>query len=324
MSRLAAELKAFGPELSATILEIYLRLDEVNGLIESDLRNRRTTELNSNVDKTRQQINDAFDELIKLVTNRRNVLLGELETIRKDKEKELKEQAVRDFKIQKSLSAHRESIRKIIGDANMPTETKRTKADAVAQEYKSKKDLIPNVDDITLTMASLRCATQPIEQLFLNIQRKKKVINQLGTIDQQDEKQVENLAKLWKLANGEVKLTVNNGKDLPAMDKSGTSDPYVVVEIGKKTFKTKHVTKSLNPSWNESFLFSVKDPVHEKISIKVFDYNAFGNATKMGELTLPVVNILKAPGGCIMEKDYPLESTRSGSLSLNLEYTETS
>ncbi|ETO26214.1 hypothetical protein RFI_10924, partial [Reticulomyxa filosa] len=164
MSRLTAELKAFGPELSATILEIYLRLDEVDDVVESNLRNRRVTELVTNIDKTKQQINDVFNDLIKLLNNRRNTLLAELETIRRDKEKELKEQGARDIKIQKALSGYRVSLRKIIGDMNMPTEAKRAKVAVIADEYKAKKDLVPNVDDITLTMASLRCATQPMEQ----------------------------------------------------------------------------------------------------------------------------------------------------------------
>jgi len=173
--------------------------------------------------------------------------------------------------------------------------------------------LIPNVDDITLTMVSLRYNGQAFQE----------TIDQLGSIDQQDEKQMENLAKLWKLSNGELKVSVNFGKNLPAMDKSGTSDPYVMVEIGKKTFKTKHVNKTLNPSWNETFSCSLKDPVHEKVLIKVYDYNAFGNANKMGDVILPVVNILKAPGGCIMEKDFVLENSRTGVLSLSFEYSET-
>jgi len=172
--------------------------------------------------------------------------------------------------------------------------------------------LIPNIDDITLTMASLRCSTQALEQS----------LESFGVIDQQDEKQVENLAKLWKFSNGEIKVTVNTGKDLPAMDKSGTSDPYVIIDVGKKSSKTKHISKNLNPSWNESFVFPVKDPIHEKVLLKVYDHNVFGSAENMGEITVPVVNILKAPGGCVMEKEFPLENSRSGCLCLNFEYFE--
>jgi len=180
------------------------------------------------------------------------------------------------------------------------------------EEYKGKKNLIPNVDDITLTMASLRCNTKPLEE----------EIDKLGSIDQQDEKQVENLAKVWKLNNGELKITVNNAKDLPAMDKSGTSDPFVTVEIAKKTFKTKHINKTLNPTFDETFMAPIKDPLHEKILVKVYDHNVLGNSSKIGEFTVPLVNILKAPGGCIMEKDFHLESSRSGVVSLSFEYTE--
>jgi synaptotagmin-1 len=48
--------------------------------------------------------------------------------------------------------------------------------------------------------------------------------------------------------------------DLPGMDMSGTSDPYVKVYImpdKKKKFETKVHRKTLNPVFNETFVFKV-------------------------------------------------------------------
>lgn len=48
--------------------------------------------------------------------------------------------------------------------------------------------------------------------------------------------------------------------DLPAMDLSGTSDPYVKVCLlpdKKKKFETKVHRKTLNPVFNEVFIFKV-------------------------------------------------------------------
>lgn len=51
-----------------------------------------------------------------------------------------------------------------------------------------------------------------------------------------------------------------SAEKLPAMDLGGTSDPYVKVFLlpdKKKKFQTKVQRKSLNPVFNESFVFKV-------------------------------------------------------------------
>ena len=51
------------------------------------------------------------------------------------------------------------------------------------------------------------------------------------------------------------------GADLPGMDMSGTSDPYVKVYLmpdKKKKHETKVHRKTLNPVFNETFVFKVR------------------------------------------------------------------
>jgi synaptotagmin-1 len=51
------------------------------------------------------------------------------------------------------------------------------------------------------------------------------------------------------------------GADLPGMDMGGTSDPYVKVYLlpdKKKKFETKVHRKTLNPVFNETFVFQVR------------------------------------------------------------------
>lgn len=55
-------------------------------------------------------------------------------------------------------------------------------------------------------------------------------------------------------------MGVIQAADLPGMDMSGTSDPYVKVYLlpdKKKKFETKVHRKTLNPVFNETFTFKV-------------------------------------------------------------------
>ena len=59
----------------------------------------------------------------------------------------------------------------------------------------------------------------------------------------------------------QLAVGVIQGADLPGMDMSGTSDPYVKVYLmpdKKKKFETKVHRKTLNPVFNETFTFKVR------------------------------------------------------------------
>lgn len=94
----------------------------------------------------------------------------------------------------------------------------------------------------------------------------------------------------YNFEKGTMAITVIQGKDLPAMDLGGTSDPYVKVYImpdKKKKFDTKVHKKTLNPVFNETFTFQ-KLPFNEMSSktliFAVFDHDAVGSDDQIGKL----------------------------------------
>lgn len=63
-------------------------------------------------------------------------------------------------------------------------------------------------------------------------------------------------------------MTVIQAEELPALDMGGTSDPYVKVYLlpdKKKKFETKVHRKTLNPVFNEIFVFKVSQRWHKEL-----------------------------------------------------------
>lgn len=82
-----------------------------------------------------------------------------------------------------------------------------------------------------------------------------------------------------KLLNGkaflfQLAVTVIQAEDLPGLDMSGTSDPYVKVYLlpdKKKKHETKVHRKTLNPVFNETFNFKVSFIYYIELSSRNFN-----------------------------------------------------
>lgn len=66
-----------------------------------------------------------------------------------------------------------------------------------------------------------------------------------------------------------MKVGVKQAADLKAMDSGGTSDPYVIVYLTsdmRKKYESKVYRKTLNPVFNETFTFQVRNALSYSLS----------------------------------------------------------
>jgi Ca2+-dependent lipid-binding protein len=90
-------------------------------------------------------------------------------------------------------------------------------------------------------------------------------------------------------------IKVCQARDLIAADSNGTSDPYARIHIGddvKGGVKTRHLPKTLNPVWNESFtLFVSQEMRKQSITVEVFDKDLIGKDDSLGKFTIPLPSL---------------------------------
>uniref|UniRef100_A0A670Y4U2 Multiple C2 and transmembrane domain-containing protein 1 n=1 Tax=Pseudonaja textilis TaxID=8673 RepID=A0A670Y4U2_PSETE len=78
-------------------------------------------------------------------------------------------------------------------------------------------------------------------------------------------------AQLWR---GIVSITLIEGCGLKAMDPNGLSDPYVKFRLGHQKYKSKIMSKTLNPKWREQFDLHLYEERGGIIDITVWDRDA--------------------------------------------------
>ncbi|KAN0044964.1 hypothetical protein ACTA71_006491 [Dictyostelium dimigraforme] len=84
-------------------------------------------------------------------------------------------------------------------------------------------------------------------------------------------------------------IKVLSARNLIAADVGGTSDPYVKIKTpatNGKDYKTRHISKSLNPIWNETFNIDLGNCVNDLVIIEVYDHDKVGSDDLIGYVAL--------------------------------------
>ncbi|KAL7944667.1 putative phosphatidylserine decarboxylase [Trichoderma barbatum] len=108
-----------------------------------------------------------------------------------------------------------------------------------------------------------------------------------------------------------LRVVIMRARNLAAKDRSGTSDPYLVVTLGDGRIVTHSVPKTLNPEWNvieELPITSVQSLV---VGVICWDKDRFGK-DYLGEFDLALEEIFQTEVPEQEPRWYPLKSKRPG------------
>ncbi|PKI77822.1 hypothetical protein CRG98_001786 [Punica granatum] len=110
---------------------------------------------------------------------------------------------------------------------------------------------------------------------------------------------------------GLLRVRVKRGINLAVRDVR-SSDPYVVVKMGRQRMKTRVIKKDVNPEWNEDLTLSVSDPI-QPVKLTVYDHDTFSKDDKMGDAEFEIKTFIEAlrmnldglPSGTIITRMLP-------------------
>lgn len=131
-----------------------------------------------------------------------------------------------------------------------------------------------------------------------------------------------NLEELkYPMPDGVLRIEVIEAEDLMARDinvfSKNSSDPYVILNVGAQTLRTKEHDETLNPKWNETFEVFIESNKGRKLKIQVFDQDLGSHDQNLGSTELSIEKIAKLGTS---DTWLPLEGVESGKIHLRCSW----
>jgi len=127
-----------------------------------------------------------------------------------------------------------------------------------------------------------------------------------------------------KHGTGLLIIEIKSAQNLVAKDIfSGSSDPYAKIYLEsdngdvRKVGKTAVKKQTLQPSWDEEFRIKVEDSLNEVIKVVVFDYNKLSKHDELGNVNIPIKDILE--NNCCIDAWHDLGHEK-GKINIKVRY----
>ncbi|KAF5402928.1 Extended synaptotagmin-2-B [Paragonimus heterotremus] len=125
----------------------------------------------------------------------------------------------------------------------------------------------------------------------------------------------------YPMPQGILRIHVMGARRLKAGDKNivgeGSSDPYCVIRVGARTFKTAVIQKTLDPEWNEHFETVVDVQCGQFLEIEVYDKDQGNKDDALGTTAISLESVYELGE---LDTWTKLEGVKTGSIHLKLNW----